>query len=79
METLMTIAQAYGRTKRPDELASELGIPKNIIQSYATNMRAMGIDIPRLKSAGVYVLLLEEVKRKHPNLLTEEARKRLSK
>lgn len=69
VRVLKDVAVNYGRTLNAVELAKKHGINSKQVTQYASNLRGVGVDIPKYRRAGIYLRVLDELRKEHPELV----------
>lgn len=65
---LKDVALRYGRGGMNSvALAKEHGVKPRQVQQWACNLRGMGVDIPKYRRAGIYLRVVDELRKEHPN------------
>ena len=75
VDNLKVIALHYGRDKSADEIAKQTGFKREKVQSYASALRANGINIPRLSKVGTMLRAIAEIKKEYPQLVSKHLKK----
>lgn len=65
---LKDVALRYGRGgMNSTALAKEHGVKPKQVQQWACNLRGLGVDIPKYRRAGIYLRVVDELRKEHPN------------
>lgn len=69
LKNLVKVATEYGRTKNATQLAEEFKVSNGTVYSWAANLRAVGVDVPKMSKTGIYLTAAKEIGLRHPELL----------
>lgn len=75
VEIMKSVALTYGREETPTSLAKKWGVSKSRIQAYATNLRGYGVDVAKMRRAGLFLRAIDELRKEAPQLFKQEKRK----
>lgn len=65
---LKDVGLRYGRGGMNSvALAKEHGVKPKQVQQWACNLRGLGVDIPKYRRAGIYLRVVDEIRKEHPN------------
>lgn len=67
------VALTYGRTQDALSLAKKYGKKMGAISGIASNLRALGVDVPRVKRAGIYIEVVDLLRKEKPSLILKKA------
>lgn len=62
------VARRYGRGEDQYSLAKELGVSPSRVRNWATKMRVLGVDIPRLKQTLGIIEAVNQLRSESPEL-----------
>ena len=71
VEIMKDVARTYGRTETAKTLASKHGVKSARIQAYATGLRAMGVDVAKIRRTGMYLRAVDELRKSDPQLFAD--------
>lgn len=72
ISVIKDIALNYARNGvKSEQLMKKHGIDKSTIMRITTNMRALGVDIPRLKRGGIYLAAVDQLRKEHPEIIKD--------
>lgn len=64
---LKDVALSYGRGGMNSvALAKKHGVKPKQVQQWACNLRGLGVDIPKYRRAGIYLRVVDELRKEHP-------------
>lgn len=74
---LKDIGLRYGRGNMNSvALAKEHGVKPKQVQQWACNLRGLGVDIPKYRRAGIYLRVVDEIRKEHPQRVKAGYRKK---
>lgn len=82
VDLIKQVAYCYARPNKAGEiqgakqLSKKFGVPVVTIQSWANQLRAMGVDVPRMTKLGIYTRVFSEIKRERPQAIIKKDAKR---
>lgn len=66
---LKDVALNYGRSMNSVSLGEKHGVKAKQIQQWACNLRGMGVKIPKYRRTGIYLRVVDELRKEHPKMV----------
>lgn len=74
VEMYKDVARTYARSNSPQELAKKYDTKVSRISAIAMNLRTLGVNIPKMKKAGIYIATVDQLRNEDPELFQAEAK-----
>ena len=72
LAVLKKVAYEYGTSKNGIQLSEEIGVDRKTIYAWAHGLRAVGVDVPKMTRAGIYLSAAKAISEERPELILKK-------